>query len=31
MPIIPFLAGRQFDAETTQIMGIAFEMTRASR
>jgi hypothetical protein len=25
MPITPFLAGRQFDAETTRIMGLAFE------
>ena len=30
MPITPFLAGRQFDAETTRLMGIAFEMTRAA-
>jgi hypothetical protein len=30
MPITPFLAGHQFDPETTRIMGIAFEMTRAA-
>ena len=30
MPITPFLAGRQFDAETRRIMGMAFEMTRTA-
>jgi hypothetical protein len=26
MPITPFLNGFKFDAETTRIMGVAFEM-----
>jgi len=30
MPITPFLAGRQFDVETTRAMGVAFETTRTA-
>jgi hypothetical protein len=30
MPITPFLAGRQFDAENTRAMGVAFETTRTA-
>jgi hypothetical protein len=30
MPIRPFLHGTKFDAETTRVMGVAFEMARAA-
>jgi hypothetical protein len=30
MPITPFLDSEKFDPETTRIMGVAFEMARAS-
>jgi len=30
MPITPFLGEQKFDPETTRIMGVAFEMARAS-
>ena len=30
MPITPFLGDQEFDPETTRIMGVAFEMARAS-
>ncbi len=29
MPITPYLNGQRFDPETTRIMGLAFELTRA--
>jgi hypothetical protein len=31
MPIRQYLSGEQFDAETTRIMGIAFEVARIAR
>lgn len=30
MPIRPYLDGFRFDPETTRVMGVAFEMTRAA-
>jgi len=30
MPITPFLGDQKFDPETTRIMGVAFEMARAT-
>ena len=30
VPITPFLGDQKFDPETTRIMGVAFEMARAS-
>ena len=30
MPIRPFLGGQTFDPETTRLMGVAFETTRAA-
>jgi hypothetical protein len=30
MPITPFLDGHQFDAETTRVIGVAFELRRAA-
>ena len=30
MPITSFLNGVRFDRETTRVMGVAFEMTRAA-
>jgi len=30
MPITPYLDGLSFDAETTRVMGVAFEMARAT-
>jgi hypothetical protein len=29
-PIIPFLNGERFDAETKRVMGVAFELARAA-
>jgi len=30
VPIRPFLGGQTFDPETTRLMGVAFETTRAA-
>ena len=30
MPITSFLGGQKFDAETTRVMGVAFEMARVA-
>ena len=30
MPIAPYLGGHRFDSETTRVLGVAFEMTRAA-
>ena len=30
MPITPFLNGHKFDPETTRVMGVAYEMSRAA-
>jgi hypothetical protein len=30
MPITPYLDGQKFDAETTRLMGLAFEMARVA-